>query len=136
MNPPPVNLPANIVMTLDQYTSLVALARVGAQHRNQEQTQLEQFLVTIEKANSITRYLLWVQWQEADQPLPPRASFPTNWPPELRRLIQKINSPVSLQDVNNVLNQYAKNPVSPMVTPDPNALLGWTQVAQYFPESA
>lgn len=136
MNSPPVNLPANITMTLDQYTSLVALARIGARYQNREQTQLEQFLISIEQANGIKRYLLWVQWQEADQPPPPTANFPTNWPPELRQLIQKINSPVSLQDVNNVLQQYAKNPVSTMVTPDPNGLLGWSLLAQYFPETA
>jgi hypothetical protein len=136
MNPPPINLPTNVTLTLAQYTSLVALAREGAKAKNNDQVALEEFLVSIEEVNSITRYLLWVQWQEKDQPLPPRTSFPTNWPPELRKLIQKINSPVSLQDVKNILSQYATNPTSVMVTSDPNAMLGWSLLAQYFPESA
>lgn len=125
----PVSLPNTITMTLDQYTSLVALARNG----RPDQVSLEQFLIGIEKANNITRYLLWVRWQSLDTPLPPTAKFPTNWPPNLQRLIQQINQPISLVQVNQVLTQYATNPVNVMVTSDPNALLGWQTLAQHFP---
>jgi hypothetical protein len=125
----PISIPPNITLTTDQYTSLVALARRGTQ----DQVPLEAFLISIEKANGITRYLLWVRWQELDSPLPPTTRFPTHWPPELQRLIQQINQPVSLAQVNQVLATYAKNPTNVMVTPDPNALLGWSTLAQYFP---
>jgi len=121
-------LPATITMPLSSYSTLVALARVGAKDR----VSLEEFLVTIEKANNITRYLLWVQWQELDAPLPPHTSFPTVWPPNLRRIIETINAPVSQTDVNTVLAQYATNPTNVMVTPDPAAILGWTTVEAYF----
>lgn len=129
----PVSLPANITMTLDQYASLVALARLGAALKGPDQLELEQFLVSIEKANNIIRYLLWVRWQEKDEPLPPTARFPTNWPPNLSHIIQQINQPISLAQVNAVLTQYANNPINVMVTPDPNSLLGWLTLAQAFP---
>ena len=126
-------LPSSITMTLDQYTSLVALARDGAKARGQNQGALETFLISIEKANSITRYLMWVRWQELDAPLPPNTRFPTNWPPNLSHLIQQINKPISLADVNAAVTQYAKNPTNVMVTKDPGATLGWTQLAAAFP---
>jgi hypothetical protein len=126
----PVNLPANITLTLGQYTSLVGLARTGVQ--NKDQIVLEDFLVSIEKANGITRYLLWVRWQERDEPLPPTVSFPTNWPPNLQRIIQQINRPVALADVNQILAAYAKSPINVMVTSDPNAILGWSTLGQFF----
>lgn len=129
----PANVPANMTLTLEQYTSLVALARVGAQSQNGDQLTLENFLITIEKANGVTRYLMWVRWQEKDQPLPPTASFPRNWPPNLQQVIQKLQVPVSYQDVQNILSQYAQNPINVMVTPDPNAALGWLTLTQAFP---
>ena len=124
---PPV-LPSTISMSLDQYTSLVALARAGTR----DAVGLESFLITIEKANNLTRYLLWVQWQELDAPLPPGTRFPEVWPPNLRQLIQTINAPISQTDVNNVLAQYATNPTNVNVTTDPAALLGWVTVEAYF----
>lgn len=123
------SIPATISMTTEQYTALSALARLGTG----DVIKLESFLKQIEKENGIKRYLLWVQWQEKDQPLPPHTKFPTNWPPKLRQVIQLINRPVSRTDVDDVLQEHATNPLSVMVTPDPAALLGWTSLALYFP---
>jgi hypothetical protein len=128
----PVNVPSNLTLTITQYTALVALARVGAVMQNADQTALEQFLVSIEKANGVTRYLLWVRWQELDEPLPSNVSFPTTWPSNLSQMIQIINRPVALTDVQAVLTSKAKNPTNVMVTPDPNAALGWSTLNQFF----
>jgi hypothetical protein len=125
-------VPTSLTLTTDQYTALVALARVGAQSQNGDQLALEAFLVQIERNNGVTRYLLWVRWQELDEPLPATVSFPTNWPPNLSKSIQLLNRPVAKVDVEAVLTQYARNPTNVMVTPDPNALLGWSTLDQYF----
>ncbi len=124
--------PPTFTLTLEQYTALVALARQGTTSIDQQQN-LEQFLISIEKANGVTRYLLWVQWQEAGQILPPTTKFPEVWPPELRRLIQQINRPIALADVQALLAEVATNPTNIVVTPDPAANVGWTPLNTFFP---
>lgn len=98
---------SDITLTTQQYESLVALARKGAELEGtirmyetdptlrplweKARTQygydpnlvrnLERFLRTIEKSNGIQRYFLAVRWTEANQPLPPRVkSAPTRFP--------------------------------------------------------
>lgn len=121
---------ANLSFTLtsEQYTALVALARKGSR----DLVSLEQFLQSIEKANGITRYALWVQWQESETPLPPHARFPDSWPPELRAHIEQLNRPVCLADVEKVLDEKASKPISVLVTPDPAARVGWTDLSTFF----
>src|ERR1019366_5497240 len=120
--------PATITMTTEQYTALVALAR----RAGTDAVQLEAFLVDIEKSNNITRYLLWVQWQELEQALPPTTKFPEQWPPNLRLLIQQVNTPIAQADVMNSLAVKAKKPTNILVTKDPAALVGWTSVTTFF----
>jgi hypothetical protein len=121
-------VPATITMTTEQYTALVALAR----RAGTDAVQLEAFLVDIEKSNNITRYLLWVQWQELEQALPPTTKFPEQWPPNLRLLIQQVNTPIAQADVMNSLAVKAKKPTNILVTKDPAALVGWTSVTTFF----
>lgn len=121
----------DFTLSLGQYEALVALARRGVLTAQQKR-DLDAFLVTIEKANGVTRYKLWVQWQEADAPLPPTARFPENWPPELREYIEFISRPVARSDVDQVVKRKARNAVNVMVTPDPAALVGWTKVEDFF----
>lgn len=97
----------NITLTKQQYESLIALARKGAQLEGtirayeldptlrlmweKARTQygwdvnlirdLESFLKNIEKDNGIVRYFVGVRWTEAGAPLPPRvAGAPTRFP--------------------------------------------------------
>jgi hypothetical protein len=118
-------------MDQEQYEALIALARRGTT-TDQEKRELDSFLASIEKANGVVRYKLWVQWQEADAPLPPTAQFPDTWPPELRRYIEFISRPVARTDVDQLLRVFAKNPVNVLVTPDPAAKVGWTKLADFF----
>lgn len=97
----------DIKISLQEYESLVALARKGAQLEGtirafetdptlrflweKARTQygwdpnlireLEAFLKQIEEANDVTRYFVAMRWTEAGEPLPPRvAGAPTRWP--------------------------------------------------------
>lgn len=97
----------DISITFQEYESLVALARKGAQlestirvfetdptlRRLWEKArtqygwdpelarQLESYLKEIEERNGITRYFVALRWTEAGQPLPPRvAGAPTRFP--------------------------------------------------------
>lgn len=117
-------------LTQEQYSALVALARSGIPVDGR--LALEEFLKDIEKSNGATRYLLWVQWQEADQPLPPTVQFPDKWPPELRKLIERIDRPIAKADVDAVLAANASKPVNVLVTKDPAGRVGWTQEAVFF----
>lgn len=121
----------DLTVTQEEYQSLVALARAGAATPEQ-QRQLNEWLVGIERRNGITRYGLWVQWQEADSPMPPNTNFPEKWPPEMRYFIQLFSRDINRADVTAVLSQKARNPVTVLVTPDPAAILGWTSVDTYF----
>lgn len=127
-----MTVPANFTLTIEQYQALVALARQGTTSSDQT-LQLEQFLISIEKANGVTRYLLWVQWQELEQALPPTTKFPEQWPPNLRQRIQQLDRPVGMADVQAVLKVNAKKPTNVLVTTDPAAMVGWTPLATYFP---
>lgn len=125
-----------LTVTLQEYETLVALAREGTRNGDGSVTdkarELDLFLRSIEKRNNISRDGLWVQWQELDQPLPPKVRFPTTWPPELRKYIELTTRRVSKADVQAVLKAHASKPTNVMVTRDPGALVGWTTLDQYF----
>ena len=121
----------SLTVTQEEYESLATLARAGATTPEQ-QRQLQAWLTLIETRNGITRYGLWVQWQEADSPLPATTRFPAVWPPEMRYFIQLFSRTINRADVDAVLAKRARNPVTVLVTPDPAALLGWTAVDEFF----
>jgi len=115
-----------------EYTALVALARTGASAENRV-PELETFLRSIEKKNEVTRYFLLVRWQEADQKMPPTTRFPASWPPYLQQTIERIDRPIARVDVQEVLDTFATNPVTPMVTIDPQGIYGWTEFDVAYP---
>lgn len=118
-------------LSQEQYEALVALARAGAP--TVERTRvLDKFLQDIEASNGVTRSLVWIQWQETDQPLPPSAAFPTVWPPELRYRLELLTRPISKADVLAVVASKAKKPTNILCTRDPAAVLGWTAVNDFF----
>lgn len=124
----------NFTLNQQQYEALIALARQAVQDDQTKLLALESFLRDIEKANGVTRDLVWVQWQELNQPLPPSTAvkFPDTWPPQLRKSIELVTRPVARVDVEAVLERYAKQPTSVLVTRDPAAKLGWTTLDDFF----
>jgi hypothetical protein len=121
----------DLTLSLDEYEALVALARSGVSTTDARR-DFESFLGSIEKKNGITRYKLWIQWQEADSPQPTQR-FPESWPPQLRHYLELTTRPIARMDVDAVLKRKARRPVHVLVTPDPGAELGWTPVETYFP---
>jgi hypothetical protein len=124
-------------LTREEYEALIGYAREGAKDVDgnvvhDKAVALSNFLVSIEKKNGITRDQLWVQWQELDAPLPVGTRFPEKWPPELRVFIEQVTRPISRADVDEVLEANARNPTSVLVTKDPGALYGWTEIDQFF----
>src|SRR5690606_3220697 len=126
-------------ISLDQecYEALVALAREGTKDKNGQVVPerariLEQFLRRIEKENGINRYTVWVQWQEARQPLPPSTQFPETWPPQLRARIDLVTRPIARSDVETLLRERAIEPVNVLVTTDPGGIVGWRTLDDFF----
>ena len=118
-----------MTLTSDEYAELVALARKGTS----DQQALDQLLlVPIEQRNSIARYLLVVQWQDATAVIPVTSEFPASWPPNLRMTIEQLNVPISRQQVEDAVALRANKPVSILVTPDPNGSVGWSTLDQWF----
>jgi len=122
----------DFTLSQEQYEALIALARVGSSSDVNKQVALDLFLKDIEKKNGITRYFLWVQWQETSAPLPPGAKFPDKWPPQLRKAIELISRPIARVDVDQVLEKYASEPLTVLVTKDPAGLMGWTPIDAFF----
>jgi hypothetical protein len=122
---------ATFTLTQEQYEALIAYARAGVT-TDSESLVLDSFLKSIEKASGITRSLVWVQWQEQDQPLPPTTSFPAVWPPELRFRLELVSRPVAKVDVTKMLSTHARKPVSVLCTRDPAGLVGWTKLEEFF----
>ena len=130
-------MPFPISLNQEEYEALVSLARKGITNADgqidvEKSRQLETFLQGLEKQSGISRYALWVQWQNAREPLPPNTDFPEKWPPELRAYIALTSRPIARADVDKLLSARASNPVNVLVTKDPAALVGWTDVDAYF----
>lgn len=128
---------ATFTLSQEEYEALIALARRGTRGRDgridqNAAVQLESFLKQIEEENGITRYALWIQWQDPTAPLPPGTNFPETWPPNLRYYLEFISRPIAESDVLAVVNPRTPNAQNIMVTPDPAGLLGWTPIANFF----
>jgi hypothetical protein len=120
-----------VTLDLEQYAALISLARQGSSAPDQKRV-LERFLRAIDTANNLTRYGLWLQWQEQDASLPAGTSFPDAWPPELRAYLERTDRPVAKSDVLKVLSSKAKNPTEVLVTKDPGGTVGWAKIDDYF----
>lgn len=128
---------ANFSLSQEEYEALIALAREGTKDDagvvdSIKARNLDAFLKNIEKKNGFTRSGVWVQWQEMDQPLPPTTNFPTVWPPELRQYIELVTRPVAKADVETMLASKARKPTNILVTRDPAAQVGWTELDSFF----
>jgi hypothetical protein len=130
-------MPFPISLGQEEYEALVALARRGTldshgQVNADEARKLNSYLVMLEKKSGITRYALWVQWQEQDAPLPPGVNFPSSWPPKMREYLALTSRPIMRTDVITVLKNRALNPTNILVTKDPGATVGWTELNAFF----
>lgn len=118
-------------ITQEQYLALVSLARAGCE--TAEKTRLlEKFLKDIEASNGLKRYLLLVQWQEMDSPLPRNTDFPAIWPPEMRATIERSDRPSTKGEVLQLVKERSKRATNILVTRDPAGLVGWTKVDDFF----
>lgn len=122
----------NLELTEEEYTALVALSRRGCTS-SEQLTQLDAFLLEIEKRNGITRYFLRVRWQDGQYPLPPNTRFPEVWPPMLEVVLERADRPISRVDILTAVEQKSVKPVTIMFTTDPAGLVGWTQLDTMYP---
>lgn len=113
-----------ISMTRAQYEALVAAATKG------DSETAEPLAAQIDAANGIRRYILWIRWQNVGGVVPTLIELGRGWPQDqsyklvLERAIERL-------DVDEVLRNSATNPVSVMVTPDPDGEVGWTFLGDY-----
>lgn len=121
----------DFTLTQEDYEALISLARRGTTNQEQQRA-LDTFLQDIEKRNGVKRYSLWIQWTEAEQPLPPNTDFPRKWPPDLRYQLELISRPIAKTDVDEVLRVRARKPIGVLVTEDPAAVVGWVKLEDFF----
>lgn len=122
-----------IQMTLEQYGALVFQARQGTKDPD-EAVALAQFLAAIDKDNGITRFILWVRWQDLAAPVPPGfRDLSTTWPPGMEGSIERTDRPIAKKDVLEYLSQKTRKYGQVLVTRDPAKRVGWTELEVYFP---
>lgn len=130
-------MPFPLSLSQQEYESLIALARDGTRDDDgnvdqNKAVQLDAWLKLIEENNGIERDLVWIQWQESDQPLPPTTNFPDVWPPEMRFYLELVTRRICRADVDAVIEAKASMPVNILVTRDPAARVGWTELESFF----
>jgi len=112
---------ADITITRAQYDSLLAAAN------GDTQVDVEGLQKLIDDANGITRYFLYIRWQDLGGQPPTRIELGdgVNWPANQEFGLSQ-ETPISREDVDIVLQTQATNPVDAMVTSDRNGIVGWT----------
>ena len=121
-----------VTLSVEQYEALVVMAQRGAATSG-DSAQLDAFMQLIERSNGFVRDLVWVQWQELDEPLPLGTRFPETWPPSLRAKVQFCTRKVTQADVEEAMRAAgARSPTSILVTRDPGATYGWTELSKFF----
>lgn len=122
---------SNVVLNEEQYFALISLARQGTKSPDHARA-LDAFLKEIDRDNNIARFVLFVQWQEQDTPLPPNTRFPEVWPPEMRLLLERTDRPIAKADVEALLRDRARKPTNVLVTRDLGGIVGWTKLEDFF----
>lgn len=111
-------------MTRAQYDALVGLA---VQASAEAAAELRD---AIDEANGISRHILIIRWQDVGGTQPRRIESGSDWPPETTYRLE-LERAISRQDVMDVLNHNASNPVGTQVTPDPDGNVGWSLLEDY-----
>lgn len=114
---------------------MVTLAMDACKHSQESAVRFAELVAKINQRNDLNFCTLWVQWTERGQRVPVGASFPDRWPSEWRYRIDLFNRMPTRSDVTEVLTRRSSRPVDVLVTYDPAALVGWTQLDVLFPES-
>lgn len=115
---------ANLTITRNQYDALLSAALA---HNDDQILELKKL---IDKANGITRYILNISWQDIGGQPPARISLGQGWPGSTAFKLE-LERKISRADVDSVLRTQAANPQIVLVTPDPNGLVGWTEIEEY-----
>jgi hypothetical protein len=124
-------------LTQEQYEALISLASAGTRLPDgsvdvEKARQLDAFLQLIEQTNGIKRSIVWVQWLEQGAPQPPGFNFPDTWPPQMRQKIELITRPVARADVDALLKNQARQPITVLCSRDPAGVLGYTPIDSFF----
>ena len=89
--------------------------------------EIERLRDLIDVANGITRYRLFIRWQDVGGDPPTRIELGQGWP-ALETFLLEQELPIAREDVNKVTETQASNPVSIQVTLDRNGVVGWTEI--------
>lgn len=115
---------ANLTITRLQLDALIAAGLSG------DTAEIERIRDLVYAANNVTIYRLSIRWQDAGGQPPPRIELGAGWPQDQTTLLE-LERPIAREDVDTVLANQAANPVTVMVTPDPDGNVGWTLLEDY-----
>lgn len=112
-----------ISMSQDQYQALLDFAF----DRRSDTDALTNLQRVVDTANGVQRFFLYIRWMDRGGSPPSRIEIGRGWP-SAQEFKLRLDRPITREDVNDVLNKQAKNPVYPTVTSDENGVVGWTEL--------
>lgn len=115
---------ANVTMTREQYDAFYTLAKAA------DPSSAFSLRRAVDTTNGIRRFFLFVRWQNVGGTPPPRIELGKGWPVDQSYQLE-LERPITRQDVDDILRINAINPVSVMLTPDRNGIVGWTLLNDY-----
>ncbi len=100
-----------------------------AYQRRTDVVELRALQKRLDASNDIKRYLLNIRWYEVGGQPPSRIEIKENdgWPPR-QEFILRQDRPIAREDVDLLLREKARNPVSTTVTRDERGVVGWTEL--------
>lgn len=119
-------------LLFEEYEAMVTLAIDACRRSPEAAVRFSELVAKVNQRNDLSFRTLWVQWTERGQPLPLDANFPVRWPDAWRYRLDLFNRTPTRKDVEEILARHATRPVDVLVTYDPAALVGWSQLDRLF----
>ena len=112
-----------ISMSQDQYELLLDYA-YGRKTADDNLSSLQR---SIDAANGVKRFFLYIRWMETGGQPPSPIQIGLGWPPT-QEFKLRMNRAISRSDVDDILRTQAVRPVYVTVTNDERGAVGWTEL--------
>lgn len=114
----------SLIITREQLDALFFAADAG------DMSTVKTTVATIDKANNVTRYSLFVRWQEVtgepESYVNDRRDYPS-----FKRNRLNMTRVITREDVLALVAQFASSSTNIQVTPDVSGAIGWTEIDVY-----
>jgi hypothetical protein len=119
-------------MSEESYMALVSLAYEGVEGDPDKTRNLSAFLSKLEKDTGITRFSIYVAWDDLTKPVPATVKFPETWPPKQKVLLTRYDRAYIKKDVVDYVAKHGVAYANILVTKDLGGQIGWQKLDDFF----